>query len=132
VLVAWNTAVAKDASFSLVFWIRLINFALELQMYLAMNRFRIALGKEDDFVAHWRNRNSYLNEVPGFVSFHLLRGVTDDSCTLFASHSVWESEAAFNDWTRSEAFRKAHAAAGHSPRDFYLGPPQLELFQSVL
>jgi len=23
-------------------------------------------------------------------------------------------------------------AAGHSPRDFYLGPPQLELFEAVL
>jgi heme-degrading monooxygenase HmoA len=61
-----------------------------------------------------------------------LRGETDASCTLFASHSVWESQAAFTDWAHSEAFRKAHAAAGHSPRDFYLGSPQLELFEAVL
>lgn len=101
-------------------------------MFLAMNRFRIALGREEDFVAHWRSRNSYLDAVPGFVSFHLLRGESNDQYTLFASHSVWESEPAFADWTKSEAFRKAHMQAGQSPRDFYLGPPQLELFESVL
>ena len=50
-------------------------------MFIAMNRFRIALGKEDDFVAHWRNRNSYLSEVPGFVSFNLLRGDTNEERT---------------------------------------------------
>lgn len=101
-------------------------------MFLAMNRFRIALGREADFVAHWENRNSYLNEVPGFVSFNLLRGDSTEEYTLFASHSVWASEQAFEDWTKSEAFRKAHMQAGQSPRDFYLGPPQLELFQAVL
>ncbi|HQU78849.1 MAG TPA: antibiotic biosynthesis monooxygenase [Azonexus sp.] len=101
-------------------------------MFLAMNRFRIALGREDDFVAHWRNRNSYLAEVPGFVSFNLLRGDSNDERTLFASHTVWASEAAFADWPQSDAFRKAHMAAGQSSRDFYLGPPQLELFEAVL
>ena len=101
-------------------------------MFLAMNRFRIVRGREDDFVAHWRNRNSYLDEVPGFVSFNLLRGETTDEHTLFASHSVWASRAAFEDWTRSEAFRKAHMQAGQSPRDLYLGPPQLELFEAAL
>ena len=101
-------------------------------MFLAMNRFRIARGKEDAFVDHWRKRNSYLDEVPGFQGFNLLRGESNDEFTLFASHSVWTSEAAFAEWTRSEAFRKAHVAAGASPRDFYLGPPQLELFEAVL
>jgi len=45
---------------------------------------------------------------------------------------MWESEAAFEAWTQSEAFRKAHANAGKTPRELYLGPPQLELFKSVL
>jgi len=101
-------------------------------MFVAMNRFRIALGKEDAFVEHWRKRNSYLDEVPGFVSFNLLRAESTAEHTLFASHTVWESEADFAAWTQSEAFRKAHMAAGQSPRDFYLGPPQLELFEAVL
>jgi len=101
-------------------------------MFLAMNRFRIARGQEEAFIAHWRERDSYLHEVPGFVRFHLLQGAQDEECTLFSSCTEWESAQAFEDWTQSEAFRKAHANAGKTPRAFYLGPPQLELFEAVL
>lgn len=101
-------------------------------MFIAMNRFRIATGREAEFVDHWQRRESYLDEVPGFREFHLLEGPTTEDHTLFVSHTVWESEQAFEDWTRSEAFRKAHARAGQTPRDLYLGPPQLEFFQAVI
>jgi heme-degrading monooxygenase HmoA len=100
-------------------------------MFIAMNRFRIARGREEDFIAVWKNRESHLDGAPGFREFHLLRGPTDEQCTLFASHSVWQSRAAFEDWTRSEAFRRAHAGAG-AARDIYLGPPQFEGFDVVL
>lgn len=100
-------------------------------MYVAMNRFRIALGKEQDFIDIWKNRDTFLAEVPGFKEFHLLQGPTTEEYTLFASHSIWESAEAFSDWTKSEAFRKAHAGAGSS-KDIYLGPPQFEGFQAVV
>ncbi|GGB78861.1 antibiotic biosynthesis monooxygenase [Marinobacterium zhoushanense] len=100
-------------------------------MYLAMNRFRIAPGKEQDFIEIWKSRESHLDEVPGFQSFNLLQGPTTEEYTLFASHSVWESEEAFINWTKSEAFRKAHANA-RPAKDIYLGPPQLECFNSVI
>ena len=100
-------------------------------MFVAMNRFKIALGREDDFVNVWKNRETHLNSVPGFKEFHLLRGPSTDSYTLFASHSKWESRRAFEDWTKSEAFRKAHASAG-SAKDIYLGPPQFEGFEAVI
>ena len=89
-------------------------------MFIAMNRFRIAPGREETFETLWRQRESYLDEVPGFKEFHLLRGPTDETQTLYASHSVWESREAFTAWTESEAFKKAHAQArapqGHVPR----------------
>ncbi len=100
-------------------------------MYIAMNRFRIALGKEQEFIDIWKNRDTHLDKVPGFKEFNLLQGPSDDECTLFASHSVWESAEAFGDWTRSEAFRKAHASAGGA-KGIYLGPPQFEGFEVVL
>lgn len=100
-------------------------------MYLAMNRFRIAPGKEQDFIEIWKSRESHLDEVPGFKSFNLLQGPSTEEYTLFASHSVWESEEAFINWTKSEAFRKAHANA-RPAKDIYLGPPQLECFNSVI
>jgi len=41
-------------------------------MYIAMNRFRIAPGREEEFVDVWRQRESHLDEVAGFKEFHLL------------------------------------------------------------
>ncbi|MDR2165953.1 MAG: antibiotic biosynthesis monooxygenase [Zoogloeaceae bacterium] len=101
-------------------------------MFLAMNRFKIARGHEKAFVEHWQRRESYLGEVPGFVRFHLLRGASNETYTLFASHTEWESEQAFADWTHSEAFMKAHVNAGKTAREWYLEGPQLELFSTVL
>lgn len=100
-------------------------------MFLAMNRFAIAPGMEEGFEKIWRERESFLSEVPGFKSFALLKGASDDEKTLYASHSVWESREAFEAWTQSESFRRAHAQA-NAPKGTYLGPPNLELFDQVL
>lgn len=99
-------------------------------MYLTMNRFRIKPGSEETFEQIWKSRDSHLTTVPGFKSFHLLKGPEKDGYRLYASHTAWESEADFVAWTRSEAFRQAHGGAGrHS--DIYLGHPELEVFESV-
>lgn len=100
-------------------------------MFIAMNRFRIAAGREADFVEVWRQRDSRLSEVPGFRSFNLLQGATDGEATVFVSHSTWDSADDFAAWTRSDAFRAAHANAGQT-RGLYLGPPQFEGFEAVL
>jgi heme-degrading monooxygenase HmoA len=100
-------------------------------MYIAMNRFRVNEGREEIFEEIWRQRDSYLHEVPGFKTFHLLRGETKDGITTFLSHSTWESRAAFVDWTESEAFRKAHGDA-RSPQGTLAGHPVFEVFEVVL
>lgn len=100
-------------------------------MFIAMNRFRIARGREADFIEVWRQRDSQLESVPGFQRFNLLQGRSDDEATVFVSHSTWASAADFEAWTRSEAFRAAHANAGQQ-RGLYLGPPQFEGFDAVL
>ena len=100
-------------------------------MYIAMNRFRIARGREEAFEELWRKRDSHLDEVPGFQQFHLLRGPSSDEETLYASHSVWESAEAFEAWTESESFKKAHAQA-RAPQGTYLGHPNFEGFEVIL
>jgi heme-degrading monooxygenase HmoA len=99
-------------------------------MYLTMNRFKVKLGHEAEFEEVWARRDSQLARVPGFKGFHLMKGEAQDEYRLYASHTAWESEAAFRDWTKSEAFRIAHQGAGDH-REMYLGPPELEIFQSV-
>ena len=99
-------------------------------MFLAMNRFKVALGSEADFEHVWTSRDSQLRSVPGFVEFHLLRGPASDDHVLYASHTVWRDRDAFEAWTQSEAFRAAHRNAGGT-RPTYLGPPQFESFEAV-
>ncbi len=99
-------------------------------MFIAMNRFRIVKGKETEFERIWAERDSHLDGVPGFKEFDLLRGPEAEDHTLYASHSVWRSRRHFEDWTKSEAFRKAHANAG-SAKDIYQGHPVFEGFEAV-
>jgi len=100
-------------------------------MFIAMNRFRIAKGFEEGFEKIWRERDSHLSEVPGFQSFALLKGPEHDDHVLYSSHTVWESRSAFEAWTESEHFRKAHAQAS-APKGTYLGHPELETFEAVV
>ncbi len=101
-----------------------------MPMFLTMNRFLVKDGMEAQFEEMWLTRDSHLDRVPGFKAFHLMKGPKGEGHTTYASHTAWESEAAFRDWTKSEAFRAAHKGAGGSG-DMYLGPPILEIFETV-
>ena len=64
-------------------------------MYLAMNRFKIVLGKEDDFETVWKSRETHLEGVKGFKKFNLIKGAKNKEFSLYVSHSEWNSEKDF-------------------------------------
>ncbi len=74
-------------------------------MYIAMNRFKIILGRETEFEKIWKERDTHLDDVPGFKKFNLIKGKKQDNYSLYASHSEWNSEQDFINWTKSDAFR---------------------------
>jgi heme-degrading monooxygenase HmoA len=99
-------------------------------MFIAMNRFRVKKGSEEAFEKVWLTRETYLDRVPGFVEFHLLKGPDADDHTLYASHTIWQNKAAFEAWTKSEEFRAAHARAGNEATGpLYLDHPKFEGFE---
>lgn len=100
-------------------------------MYIAMNRFKVALGSEAEFEELWSRRETHLEEVPGFVEFNLLKGPVRDDHTLYSSHTIWLDHAAFEGWTKSEAFRASHRNAGGGSRSLYLGHPEFEGFEVI-
>lgn len=100
-------------------------------MYIAMNRFRVLPGFEEAFEAQWRSRHGRLAELPGYIEFHMLKGPKAEDHTLYASHTVWESQEAFTAWTKSEQFRSAHARAGESKVQ-YLSGPHFEGFDVII
>ena len=96
-------------------------------MFIAMNNFKIAEGKGEEFERIWRERDSYLKDVPGIIRFALLKGDVDGE---YISHSTWESRDAFLAWTQSPAFAAGHR--GGSLMGVIQGPPQVKLFEAVL
>ncbi len=99
-------------------------------MFIAMNRFRVIAGSEDEFERVWTERDTHLRAVPGFVEFHLLRGPARDDHVLYASHTIWRSRTDFEAWTRSDAFRLAHQSAG-GRKPLYIGHPEFEGFEAI-
>lgn len=102
-----------------------------MKNYIAMNRFKIALGRESDFEGIWKNRETFLDDVAGFQKFNLLKGPVNDGYTLYTSHSTWSSKIDFENWKKSEAFRRAHSGGG-GHQGIYLGHPEFEGFEVVL
>ena len=95
-------------------------------MYIAMNRFRLNPGHSEAFEARWKERQSFLKDQPGFLRFRLLK--LDES--RYSSYAEWESQAAFEAWTQSEAFRKAHGQG--VPKGALAEGPKLECWHVVL
>ena len=99
--------------------------------FIAMNRFRVALGKEEEFEDHLARppersaRHARLCRLPS-----LARGERRDGDPVRLAHRSGRSRSHFEDWTRSEAFRRAHSGAPRSA-GLYLGPPQFEGFDAV-
>ena len=96
-----------------------------------MNQFKIIPGREKDLEKIWRERETNLDVVPGFIEFHLVKGVKEETHTLYASHSTWKSEGDFANWTKSDAFRQAHKGAGEHG-EVYLGHPEFEGFEVII
>ncbi|HEY9038873.1 MAG TPA: antibiotic biosynthesis monooxygenase [Roseovarius sp.] len=99
-------------------------------MYLAMNRFTVPLENAAEFEELWLSRESHLHEMEGFLSFNMLKGPEKDGRILYASHTIWQTEAHFRAWTTSAEFRASHAKAGQN-RKLHEGAPRFEGFRSI-
>lgn len=99
-------------------------------MFVAMNHFEVNADKCEEFERAWRERDSYLEGVDGFQSFHLLKGpLSENGAQTYASHTVWRDEDAFRAWVQSDSFRKAHAQGKLT--GVLAGPPKLSGWTSV-
>ncbi len=96
-------------------------------MFIAINRFAVTPGREADFESAWRSRETHLSTVPGFVRFALLRGEEPGE---YLSHTTWNSRGAFDEWTRSEAFRAGHGQTAMA--GILTGHPRVSLYEAVL
>jgi heme-degrading monooxygenase HmoA len=100
-------------------------------MYIAMNRFKVKKGSEKAFEDIWLNRTSYLDQMPGFMEFLLLKGAEAEDHVLYSSHTTWKTKDDFEGWTKSDQFRTAHAKANNNSNagSLYLEHPKFEGFE---
>ena len=90
-------------------------------MFIATNRIRVRVNSGVDLESRFKERKG-IEEQPGFLSFELWKLDDAEACEyeeyLVVSH--WESKSDFQEWTASDAFKKAHSG----PRaEYILGHP---------
>ena len=98
-------------------------------MFVVMNRIPVNPDYADAFIERFQDRASLVDNMPGFISFSLLKPAKADDPFIVETH--WESKADFENWTQSDAFKKGHAQAGKLPAEAFLGHPKLELFEVI-
>ncbi len=97
-------------------------------MFIATNRFQVVAGKEDEFERIWRERETYLRDVPGFVRFALLKAEMTPG--EYLSHSTWKDRDSFMAWMNSPAFAAGHRQGSLS--GILQGPPTPAMYEAVL
>jgi heme-degrading monooxygenase HmoA len=76
---------------------------LDGEAFVAMNRFRVAEGREEAFESRFASRESKLSSYDGFKGFLLLRRDGDDPDGFtHSTWSLWRDRAAFEAWRGSE------------------------------
>lgn len=94
-------------------------------MFIAMNRFRIRPDFTAAFEKAWSERESALDQHPGFLRFRLLKSMLPAGLEAieYVSHSEWIDQPSFEAWMNGDGARRAHAKST-VPREAYLGPPE--------
>lgn len=95
-------------------------------MIVVTNRIPVAPGQEAAFEARFAGRAAQVERQPGFRGFQLLRPLRSE---YYMVMTWWDSEADFQAWTESEAFREAHRR--RPPQELFAGPNVFELHQVI-
>lgn len=96
-------------------------------MFVVANRIPVADGRGEEFEKRFQERAQLVEDREGFVQLEVLRPADADRYVVLTH---WESEADFEAWTGSEAFREAHSR--ESPEGLVEGHPTIEKHDVVI
>jgi len=124
---------------------------LPAEAFVACNRFSVLPGMEAAFEKRWADRESKLQELPGFVSFTMLRrdfgtkmhgsdkGDRSGDTTNYMSATIWENKEAFLNWRKSQQFGQVHGSGSKpggdsapKPPPMWATPPKPVFYEGVL
>lgn len=92
-------------------------------MFIVMNRFTVTPGREADFIESFKGRARLVDSMPGFLGQDMLKPAGEG---VFISMTRWRSQADFENWTSSEAFKQGHTRRHPG---MFAGHPQLEMYE---
>lgn len=74
-------------------------------MYVVMNVLQVPEQGKSKMMELFANSAENMKQVPGCLEFQFLNSLDEEKQIVYTK---WESREAFEAWTKSEAFRKAH------------------------
>lgn len=86
-------------------------------MFVALSRFVVRNGMEDDVRAAFEERPHLVDLAPGFIRMEVLR--PRERSEEFWLMTWWKDEASFDAWHKSHAYKDSHAGI---PRGLKLVP----------
>lgn len=75
--------------------------------FVAINYIHCTPEYKERFEHLFGTRAKAIDTMPGFIDMHVLKPAKPDDAYLVVSY--WQTEEAFKEWTKSEAFLKGHA-----------------------
>ena len=99
-------------------------------MFVVMNRIPVNPDYVGQFEERFRTRAGEVDKMKGFVRNQVLRPTSPEE--PYVVMTFWESQADFEAWVNSEAFRKGHGRSGTLPPEAFRGQSKLESFEVIL
>jgi heme-degrading monooxygenase HmoA len=97
-------------------------------MLIVSNRISVAPGWEKAFEERFQNRAGKIDKQPGFIRLEILKPV--DPASPYIVQTLWEDEAAFQNWVESDDFKAAHS--NPLPKEAITGNSQMEMHNIII
>ena len=76
-------------------------------MFIAMSRFEVANGLEQEACEAFKNRPHLVDDVAGFIRMEVMRPLEEPQ--QFWLMTWWTDEASWNTWYRSHQYKDSHS-----------------------
>jgi hypothetical protein len=100
-----------------------------MSQIIAMNRFKIVPGMESEFEGIWKSRNTYLEDVPGFIRFNLVKGPAREDHVLYASHTPSGRPSRISRHGQNQKLSGKHTKVQEVEVIYTLGTPTSKVLQ---
>lgn len=101
---------------------------IQQEGYVVMNNIPVTEDGGDKVEEQFKQRNSGLSNMTGFQAFRLLRPKKGNTYVVLTQ---WHSEADFDNWKNSAAFKNQHANQAAKPPAYIMDKPFITSYHMI-